>query len=289
METLKTFFRISNIGTFAFFALNLFLILALFTGGFCFLQGVPFIVAGYFITVFAALSPAGEWFLAFMAGAKEMKRLDWKIRMVPLLEVVYSKAKKHTPQMVDSIALKIVYDPAPNAFAIGRRTICVTEGLFVLSDEEIMGVLAHEVGHLANRHCEVQLVIGGANVLISGFLMLLKIIAGGIAAMSGYAAVKSRNFIKGILLFLPGALFSGAIWLWIKLCRFFLHFSMRANEITADTYACEIGFGRELAYALCRLQGNERPRNGFLRAVDVTHPDFNERIANLQNRGVAYY
>lgn len=289
METIKTLFRISNAGTFLFCALNLFLMLSLFTGGFCNPAMIPVIAACYILTVFAALSPAGEWFLAFLAGAKEIKRLDMKVRMVPLLEIVYREAKKKTPQMVDSIALKIVYIPEPNAFAIGRRTICITEGLFSLSDEEVMGILAHEIGHIANRHCEIQLLIGGANVVIAGFLALLKVFAGGIMVLFGITAVKSKGVLKKGLLFLFAAVSAGVIWLWIKFCQMFLHFSMRANEIIADTYAYEIGFGKELIYALEKVRENEKPRNGFLRAVNATHPDFHERVANLQNLGVDYY
>ncbi|MCM1175159.1 MAG: M48 family metalloprotease [Blautia sp.] len=165
----------------------------------------------------------------------------------------------------------------------------MTEGLFTLPDEEVMGILAHEIGHIANRHCEIQLLIGGANVVIAGFLMLLKAFAGGCAVLFGVTAVKSRGIIKKGLAFLFAAIPAGAIWLWIKFCQLFLHISMRANEIAADTYAYEIGFGLELACALEKLRGNRRPRNGFLRAVNATHPDFHERIANLQNLGVEYY
>ncbi|PPE88395.1 peptidase M48, partial [Escherichia coli] len=48
-----------------------------------------------------------------------------------------------------------VSSPLPNAFAMGSpedSTICVTDGLLQLLDgRELVGVLAHEVGHIANR------------------------------------------------------------------------------------------------------------------------------------------
>lgn len=48
-----------------------------------------------------------------------------------------------------------VPSPLPNAFAMGSpedSTICVTDGLLQLLDgRELVGVLAHEVGHIANR------------------------------------------------------------------------------------------------------------------------------------------
>lgn len=145
-------FRFSNLGTLIFFLLNIGLILALFCPyGVTFEAAAPLVVC-YIVTVLISLSPIGEWTLAALAGAKEIKRKDIKIRLIPLLEIVFEQAKERTPSMINSIRLKIIHDQSPNAFAIGRRTICVTDGLLNLSDEEIMAVFAHEVGHLAYQH-----------------------------------------------------------------------------------------------------------------------------------------
>lgn len=138
-------------------------------------MAVPLIVC-YFVTVLISLSPIGEWTLAAFAGAKEIKRKYIKIRLIPLLEVVFEQAKPKTPSMINSIRLKIIHDQSVNAFAIGRRTICVTDGLLNLSDEEIMAVFVHEVGHLAYQHSAIQLLIGGGNIFISGFLLIVKVI-----------------------------------------------------------------------------------------------------------------
>lgn len=136
---------------------------------------IPLVVC-YFATVLISLSPLGEWFLASLVGAREIKRKDIKIRLIPLLEIVFKAAKQRTPSMVNSIRLKIIHDNAPNAFAIGRRTICVIDSLLNLSDEEIMAVFAHEVGHLAYQHSVIQLLIGGGNLFISGSLLIIKIV-----------------------------------------------------------------------------------------------------------------
>lgn len=159
-------FRLSNLGTLIFFLLNIGLILALFFPHGITLEAAVSLVVCYIVTVLISLSPVGEWFLAALAGAKEIKRKDIKIRLVPLLEIVFEQAKEKTPSMVNSIRLKIIHDQSPNAFAIGRRTICVTDGLLNLSDEEIMAVFAHEVGHIAYQHSVIQLLIGGGNLFI---------------------------------------------------------------------------------------------------------------------------
>ena len=55
----------------------------------------------------------------------------------PLFKEVYYKAKMANPMISDDVRLFICDDTAPNAFATGRKTMCVTRGLLVMSDEEI--------------------------------------------------------------------------------------------------------------------------------------------------------
>lgn len=57
----------------------------------------------------------------------------------------------------------IMDDPAPNAFATGRdpnhAIVCATTGLLdVMTDTELEGVMAHELGHVKNYDIRVNLV-----------------------------------------------------------------------------------------------------------------------------------
>jgi len=59
----------------------------------------------------------------------------------------------------------VIPEDAPNAFATGRNpehgVVAVTSGIMrLLSPEELKGVLAHEIGHIANRDILVQSVAG---------------------------------------------------------------------------------------------------------------------------------
>lgn len=117
--------RFSNLGTLMFFLLNICLILALFCPNGETFEVAASLVVCYIITALISLSPVGEWTLAALAGAKEIQRKDIKIRLIPLLEIVFEQAKQRTPAMVNSIRLKIIHDQSPNAFAIGRHSICV--------------------------------------------------------------------------------------------------------------------------------------------------------------------
>ena len=100
------------------------------------------------------------------------------------------KAEEATPgqapelyEMVRDLARKaglpmpriyVIPEEAPNAFATGRdpdhAVVAVTEGLLRLMDrEEIMGVLAHELGHVKNR----DILIGSIAATMAGAVMLL--------------------------------------------------------------------------------------------------------------------
>ena len=225
--------------------------------------------------------------MAVLAGAREIKRTDIKIKLIPLLEVVFNEAKAKVPSMVSSVHLKIVHDESPNAFAIGRKTICVTDGLLNLSDEEILAVFAHELGHLAYHHTSIQLLIGGGNLFISGCLLLIKLSCWLITAIFSIFAIGTRRLGRGLIIAAIGSLSTISIWLWTKFCMLFLMWSMRQNEYVADEFAYRLGYGNILASILDR-QMCSKPQNGLLKALYATHPHSDDRIARLQKLGATY-
>ena len=282
LDIIKNIFKKSTIGTIIFFCLNAMVIgMFLFAGG---VYSVPMILIIYIVSVAIAFSRVGEWMLCLMAGARKMTRVDMRIRMIPLLELVYNKAKRKTPGLTNKIILKVIYQPEPNAYAIGRRTICVTEGLFKLPDDVICGILAHEVGHLAYKHTEIQLLIGGGNIIVSAFILITKLISAIIAISSLIFGFRNRSLASAIF----GVFIAVLIWLWTKFCLMFLMWSNRQNEYDADRYTHELGYGLELAKGLDAIGGNE-PQKSFLKALYSTHPHIHDRIGRLQQLGVRYY
>ena len=278
----RKIFKKSNIGTIIFFILNASLIVSLFwAAGF---ESLLVIFIIYMVSIIIAFSSFGERVLCLMAGARKMTRVDMRIRMIPLLEIVYNKAKRKTPRLTNKIVLKVIYTPEPNAYAIGRRTVCVTEGLFKLPDDVIQGILAHEIAHLAYRHNEIQLLIGGGNFIVTALILIMKLISAIIAVFSLISGFRRRSFSTAF----AGVIFAAIIWLWTKFCMLFLMWSMRECEYDADKYATELGYGLELAKGLDAI-GTNRPQESLLKALYSTHPNTHDRIGRLQQMGVSYY
>jgi heat shock protein HtpX len=75
----------------------------------------------------------------------------------------------------------ITENPQPNAFATGRdpehAAVCVTSGLLAgVNNEELAGVLAHELGHVRNRDTltmNITAVIAGAVSMIANFAFFM--------------------------------------------------------------------------------------------------------------------
>ena len=287
LHVLRSVFRLSNIGSIIFFLLNAALMIALFSEGDP--RRMVLVGVAYIVSVLLSLSPLGEWALSFFNGARKMKRADMRAKIAPLIEKVQEAAEEKSDKALpDVLILKVMHDPEPNAYAIGTRTICVTEGLLDLPDEMIEGILAHEMGHLALHHTVLQLMIGGGNLLITAFLLVIRIvnyIKGAWAAINLFR--KGGDDIVGLIFNLLDIFTALLVFLWTRFCMLFLMWSSRANEYEADKYAYQIGYGYSLAAALDAI-GNAKPKSSFLKALYSTHPATHDRIAKLQELGVEY-
>lgn len=289
LHLIRNIFRRSNIGTLIFLLLNLMLMsgfVLMMEGGGNEVQIVLTVLAVNIISLIIAFSPVGQAILCAMTGARKMSRRDFRNRILPLAQEVLEKAKNKTPALPGRIKIRYMRDPNPNAFAIGSNTICVTEGLLELPDHQIQGILAHEVGHLALQHTVVQILIGGANPIMAGFIVFGEILAVCGAGITIEEGRKQRN-MSGCLAAIIMLFFVGMVVSWTKLCLLLLRGSSRANEYEADKYAYELGYGEELAEVLDDISLGE-PQSSFLKSLTSTHPDTDDRIGRLQSYGVTY-
>jgi heat shock protein HtpX len=126
-----------------------------------------------FALILAAVMNLGSYFFSdkialAMSGAQPISR-EAGARLYSIVERLAAKANIPVPKIY------MIPTDSPNAFATGRNpnhaSIAVTRGLLELcDDEEIEGVLAHELGHVRNRDILISAVvatIAGAITLIA--------------------------------------------------------------------------------------------------------------------------
>jgi heat shock protein HtpX len=194
----------------------------------------------------------------------------------------------------------IINDPAPNAFATGRNpekaVVAATTGLLdIMDDNELQGVMAHEMGHVKNYDIRVS-------TIVFGLVSAIGILADMALRMAWYSSF-SRNKNSGqlalflvaigivgwIIAFLIGPIVSAAV--------------SRQREYLADATGVEMTrYPDGLASALKKLGEYGRPmkkansamahmyisdplKPGMVERAFSTHPPIPKRIERLQQIG----
>jgi heat shock protein HtpX len=142
----------------------------------------------------------------------------------------------------------LIPDESPNAFATGRNpqhaSVAVTEGaLRILNNEELTGVLAHEISHVRNR----DILISSVAAALAGMIMW-------IANMARFAAFfgggrdrddEGGGALGGLVTIIVAPIAAMLIQMWIS----------RTREYQADASGAEAaGNPQGLASALQKLE-----------------------------------
>lgn len=208
-----------------------------------------------------------------------------------LVHLVYRLADKAS---LPHPRVYIVDNPQPNAFATGRNpehaAVCVTTGLLSrVSEEELAGVLAHELSHVRNRDTltmTLTATVAGAVSMLANFALFF----GG-----GYN-VRNRNGL-GMIAMLVVTLLAPIAAMLVQMAV------SRTREFEADRMGAELS-GRPLwlASALRRIETGAQqidnpaadanpatahmfiinPLHGGLSGLFASHPSTEERVARLE-------
>jgi heat shock protein HtpX len=192
----------------------------------------------------------------------------------------------------------IMDDPALNAFATGRdpkhASIAITSGLLnTLNDNELEGVMAHELAHVKNYDIRVSVVVFGLVAVISilaDIFLRISIFGGSRRDENGGGTIM---FALGIFAMILAPIVAALIQAAVS----------RKREYLADaTGALTTRYPEGLASALEKIKDGSsatkrqntstahlffaNPMKGkSLSAMFSTHPPVDERIAKLRSMG----
>lgn len=199
-------------------------------------------------------------------------------------------------------AVYIVNDPAPNAFATGRdpehASVAATTGLLdIMTDAELEGVMAHELGHVRNYDIRLGMIVFGLTVAI-GF------IADIFLRMAFFGGNRNNNNGGGnpvVLVFgLIAAIVAPLVATLVQLAV------SRQREYLADaTGAMTTRHPDALASALLKLEAYGRPmqkqnssmahlwindplKPGLMARLFSTHPPIPQRVERLEQMGGSF-
>jgi heat shock protein HtpX len=190
--------------------------------------------ASYFFSDKLALS---------MSGAQPIAREDGP-RIYQIVERLAAKANIPVPKIY------LIPTDSPNAFATGRNpnhaSVAVTRGILAIcDDEEIEGVLAHELGHVKNRDILTSAVVAtmaGAITLIARMVFYAEMFGG----LGGGGSSDERR---------GGALSALAMMIVAPLAAMLIQLAIsRSREYEADSTGAAItGNPQGLARALDKI------------------------------------
>jgi heat shock protein HtpX len=224
-----------------------------------------------------------------MNGARPVTR-EQAPRVYATVEALTARAGIPMPRIY------VIPSMSPNAFATGRNpkhaAVAVTEGIMqVLNDEELAGVLAHELGHVRNR----DILTSSIAATLAGAITMLARTAFWFGAFGGGGRRdREGGGLGAIAMMIVAPIAALVIQLWVS----------RTREYAADASAAELtGNPYALASALEKISGISRQvplmasassahmfiiapliSGASLASLFSTHPPIQKRIERLIGR-----
>jgi heat shock protein HtpX len=209
-------------------------------------------------------------------------------RIYTVVEQLTQKAGLPMPK------LYVIPTDSPNAFATGRSpnhaSVAVTQGILsLLDDEELEGVLAHELGHVRNRDIltsSIAATLAGAITVLARMGMFF-----------GFGGDRDRDRGGGILMLLLAPFAAMLIQLWVSRTREYEADATGAG-ITHNPYALARALQKLDAYSK-RVPMVASPSTAHLFIIQPlmgmnfgslfsTHPPIYKRIEKLTGRPAEY-
>ncbi len=245
------------------------------------------IIASVFVVIF---NFAGYWYSDKIVlktyKAKEIGEKD-DPRFYKIVKEVAHLANIPMPKVY------IIPSDSPNAFATGRNpehgAVAASSGILeLLNNDELKGVMAHEISHIKHRDTLIQVVVG----MVAGVISYVATMAQWAAIFGGFGRDNDNSFIQLIALAIVAPLAASIIQLAIS----------RSREFMADEGAAKLlhnGFGLASALEKLELGIKQKPlrmgsnstahlfisspfRKKSFSSLFSTHPSTKERVNRLK-------
>ena len=249
---------------------------------------LPIIVAiGLFL-------PPFSWLAHLLHGERKPSAGEAEY-IEPLLEELCTRSGVSR----NTLTLRMRTDEDINAFASGINHITIHTGaLSGLDKRHLLGVLAHELGHLRNRDT-IYLTITYAMDRLGQLILNLVILLNG--ALNILALIPIVNIVIRIIQIVLLVMIAAVEYV-LRLPKWITYyFDSRRREYAADAYAVSIGLGRELREGLVALglateqigmletgELYDRESTGFFSRLFITHPKMIKRIQRI-DEGIEIY
>jgi len=247
----------------------------------------PFVLVGALIYVMISYWSGSIMALA-INGAQEIQKSD-NPRLWRIVENLAITNGMIMPKVY------IINDPAPNAFATGRdpehAVVCATTGILdIMDDNELRGVMAHELGHVKNYDIRVSMIAFSLTAVIG-------VLADIMLRLTWFRGDDDNNNGSGVFMILGvlAALLAPLVAVMIQMAI------SRKREYLADaTGALTTRYPEGLASALRKISEYGRPlqkqntstahlffanplKSSRLMTLFSTHPPIEDRINRLMD------
>ena len=234
---------------------------------------ISFIIC-LFITIIS-WSPIWEW--KYKVFNTRRLTIDEKLRIAPMLDDLCKRGRQVYGSKKFNLRpnLRIISTDELNAYAYGYNLIILTTEIMVkLNDQELKGIIAHELGHLYNADSVRFLINSG----LSFFYKIAKSISDLI-----FEVLKKMTMIY--LLTWPFLIIFGGISYFtnrIESLTNILNLSFtRHQEYLADNFAVTLGQQQNLLAALKLIDSSKYL--GLLENLNQTHP-----TSEFRNEAIKY-
>jgi len=223
-----------------------------------------------------------------MYGAKEVTQGEAP-ELYGIVAELTSKASLPMPKVY------IMENDTPNAFATGRNpehaAVAVTSGIMrILSREELMGVIGHELSHIQHR----DILISTIAATMAGAISILASMARWGAMFGGVRSDDEEGGGGNILVVILVSIFASIAAMLIQMAI------SRSREYMADEGGAHLSNPLSLAKALGKLETASQRipmeanpstahmfivnplKGGGVLSLFSTHPPIEERIARLE-------